>query len=127
MSTLAIVLIVAGVVVLLVLLGGLAAVRRRARLQAGEFERHIAEADRALEQARAADKGWDRGLLEDAARAALHQERPDHSYDEFHLVLVDDRPGVSEDRAHFVARGAGDDVRVVLARRDGGWVAESVG
>jgi hypothetical protein len=43
------------------------------------------------------------------------------------LVLVDDRPGVAEDRAHFVAAGGGEDVRVILARRDDGWIAEHVG
>ena len=126
MSALAIVLIVVGVVILLVLAGGFAAVRRRARAEAGRFEAALAAADRALEAARAEDKGWDRGVLEEAARGAVAEARPDWSYDALHLVLVDDRPGVTEDRAQFVAVRGGEEVRVTLARRDGGWVAEPI-
>jgi hypothetical protein len=126
MSTLAIVLIVVGVVVLLLFAGGLAAARRRDRLQAPTLERHLAEADRALEEARAADKGWDRPRLEAAARQAVQEKRPGWAYERLDLVLVDDRPGVEEDCAHFVASGPDDEVRVVLGRREGDWVAESV-
>ena len=47
---------------------------------------------------------------------------------DLHLVLVDDRPGVEEDRAHFGAAGGDGEVRVVLARDpSGGWTVESVG
>ena len=126
MSTLAIVLVVLAALLLLLFLGGVLASRRRDALRGREFARHVAEADHALEAARAADKGWDRQLLEDAARRALASERPGWQYDELHLVLVDDRPGVAEDRAHFVAVGPGEDARVVLARRDVGWTLESV-
>jgi hypothetical protein len=41
-------------------------------------------------------------------------------------VLVDDRPGTEEDRAHFVAMGADDQVRVILARQGDEWVLEQV-
>jgi hypothetical protein len=126
MSTLAIVLIALGVVVLLLFIGGVAAVRRRERLQAPTLEQHIREADRALQDARAQDKGWDRPRLEAAARQAVQEARPGWSYEGIHLVLVDDRPGVEEDRAHFVATGRDAEVRVVLGRRQGDWVAESV-
>ena len=126
MSTFAIVLIVVGVVVLLVLLGGYAAVRRRERLGGDAYAEHVAAADRALEEARAVDKGWDRAFLEEAARKAVADSRPGWAVEELHLVLVDDRPGVTEDRAQFVAMGAGEEVRVVLARREGGWAAERV-
>ena len=70
MSVLAIVLIALGVAILLVLVGGVIAVRRRARREdaSGTFERHLADADQALEAARAADKGWDRAVMERAAR-----------------------------------------------------------
>jgi hypothetical protein len=117
---------VAAAIVGLVLLGGLVAVRRRDRVQEGSWERHVVDADRALQEARAADRGWDPALLEQAARAALAERRPGWSYSDLHLVLVDDRPGVDEDRAHFVAVGPGDEVRVVLGRREGTWVAEQV-
>lgn len=126
MSVLAIVLIAVGVLVLLVLAGGFAAARRRTRAEvdSGSFEESLAKADQALEQARAADKGWDREMLEQACRQAVEEARPGSTYD-LHLVLVDDRPGVTEDRAHFLAVGE-DRVKVTLARRDEGWVAERI-
>ena len=46
----------------------------------------------------------------------------------FEIVLVDDRPGVTEDRAHCVAMDGDERVRVVLARHEGGhWSAQVVG
>ena len=126
MSALAVVLIVVGALAVVLFVGGLVAVRRRARLEEGEYERHLGEADRALEEARAADKGWDRQALEQAVRRALGEQRPGSTYERLDLVLVDDRPGVDQDRAHFRASGAGGPVHVVLVRREGDWVAESV-
>src|SRR5919202_617534 len=127
MSAVAIALIVVAALLVLLFVGGLVASRRRAAAAGSDFDQRLAEADRALEAARAADKGWDRPLLEEAARQALADQRPGFSYEALDLVLVDDRPGVAEDRAHFVAAGSGEDVRVILARRDDGWVAEHVG
>jgi len=126
MSALVIVLIVLGVLIVLVFIGGLVAARRRTRTQMGSYEQHIAEADHALEQARAGDKGWDRPVMEQAARQALSEARPDRSFEELALVLVDDPPGVTEDRAHFMAAGSEGEVRVVLVRGDAGWYAERV-
>jgi len=126
MSTLAVILIVVGVLALVFLVGGFIAARRWREAHAHEIDQHIVEADRALEDARAADKGWDRELLEAAAREAVQSHRPGWAYDELALVLVDDRPGITEDRAHFVASGNGDKVRVVLARNDRGWAVEQV-
>jgi len=125
-STLGIILIVIGAVLLLLLLGGFAGAARRREHEEPHYQRNLAEADRALEQARAADKGWDRSLLEAAARDALADKRPDWEYDALVLVLVDDKPGVAEDRAHFLASGEGGEARVVLARRDSGWALERV-
>jgi hypothetical protein len=124
MSTLAIVLIIVGAVVLVLLVGGFVAAARRRDRDAPRYERHLAEADRALEQARAADKGWDRDALEAAAREALATEKPGWVYRDLALVLVDDRPGISEDRAHFVAAGEDGETRVVLTRQESGWVVE---
>ena len=62
-------------------------------------------ADQALEQARAADRGWDRDTMEATARAAIESARPGWRLRRLHLVLVDDRPGIEEDRAHFMAVG----------------------
>jgi cell division protein FtsL len=126
MSVLAIVLIVVGALLLLLFIGGLVAARRRARLREPDRAATLAAADRALEQARAADKGWERVLLEEAARKILAEERPGWHYDRLDLVLVDDRPGVVEDTAHFLAAGADDEVRIVLTRQNGGWLAQLV-
>ena len=83
-------------------------------------------ADAALAQAATADRGWHREAMESAARLALEEERPGWRYDALHLVLVDDRPGIEEDRAEFVAVGNGDEVTVVLTRQGDRWSAERV-
>jgi hypothetical protein len=125
-----VVLIIIGVVLLLMVVffvGGLIYSRRRAHDPG--FEQRVMQADEALEAARAQDKGWDKALLEEAARKALASERPDVEYDDLHLVLVDDRPGMEEDRAHLVAMGKGDDsqARVVLTRtKKGDWITERI-
>jgi hypothetical protein len=126
MSTLAIVLIVLGVVLILFFVGGLLGVGARTRRQAPTFPEHVRAADEALEQARALDKGWHRDTMEATARAAIAEARPGWAYDDLHLVLVDDRPGVEEDRAHFMAVGADGESRVILARQGDRWVAEQV-
>ncbi len=127
MSTLAIVLIVIAVILVLVFAGGLLATRKRAEAGAADYARHVAAADQALEQARATDRGWDRALLEDAARSALSEQHPGFAYDALHMVLVDDRPGIEEDRAHFAAVGSDGERRVVLVRTASGWSAEHAG
>jgi hypothetical protein len=126
LSTLGIVLIALAAVILLALLLGFLGAAARDRRQGATWDEHVMAADAALEQARAADRGWQRDAMEQAARAALEQSRPSWKYDELHLVLVDDRPGVSEDRAHFMAVGAEGEARVILARQDDRWVAERV-
>jgi hypothetical protein len=126
LSTLGIVLIVIGVLVVLFAIGGAIAVAKRSRAQDPTFAQHVESADSALEQARALDKGWHRDTMEAAARAAVEESRPGWSFDDLHLVLVDDRPGVSEDRAHFMAVGSDGAARVILARDGDRWVAERV-
>jgi hypothetical protein len=127
MSTLAIVLIALGGIVLIALVLGFLGARARDRRQAGVWEEHVRAADAALAQAAASDRGWQRDVMEDAARTALSESRPEWSYGPLHLVLVDDRPGIEEDRAHFVAVGeGGDEARVVLSRQGGRWVAERI-
>jgi Flp pilus assembly protein TadB len=127
MSTLAIVLMVLAAVVLLLLLLGFLGARARDRRQAATWETHVRAADAALAQAAATDRGWHREAMEQAARAAISESRPGWDYGGLHLILVDDRPGIDEDRAHFVAVAeGGDEARVVLSRQDDRWVAESV-
>ncbi|HEX6654356.1 MAG TPA: hypothetical protein VF072_16540 [Thermoleophilaceae bacterium] len=127
MSTLAIVLIVLGIIVLVAVLLGFLGTRRRDSLQAGDWDQRVRAADAALAEAAATDRGWQREIMEQAARAALTEMRPDWAPRELFLVLVDDRPGIEEDRAHFVAvNEGGDEARVVLARQGELWIAERV-
>jgi hypothetical protein len=124
-SVLAIVLIVLAAIVLLFLVGGLIEARRRNNRPGRE--QHIRAADKALEQARAEDRGWDRELIHAAARLALNEHRPGFAPESLDLILVDDRPGIEEDRAHLIAAGPGESVRVVLARDpSGAWGVERV-
>jgi hypothetical protein len=63
----------------------------------------------------------------DVATLAIRERHPEHEWDAIELVLVEDRPGVVEDRAQMVARGSRGALRVILARREGGeWFAELV-
>ncbi len=105
---------------------GLAATRRRVDPRGGEYARHVSEADRALERARAEDTGWDRDVLEEIARRALAEQRRGSSYERFEVVVVDDQPGVVEDRAELLASGPEGNARVLLARGDSGWVVERI-
>ncbi len=125
-STLGIILIVLGVLVVVFVIGGAIAVVKRSRQQDATFAEHVEAADSMLEQARAVDKGWHRDTMEEVARAAVAESRPGWTYDDLHLVLVDDRPGVSEDRAHFMAVGSAGEARVILAREGDRWIAERV-
>ncbi len=126
LSTLGIILIVLAVLVVLFFIGGLLGARVRDRRQAGTYAEHVANADSALEQARASDRGWHRDAMEETARSAISEAKGDWNFRDLHLVLVDDRPGVDEDRAHFVAVGSDGECRVVLTREGDRWVAESV-
>jgi hypothetical protein len=127
MSTLAIILIVFGVIVLIGLVLGFLGVRARDRHRAGSWDEHVRAADAALADAAATDRGWQREIMEQAARAALAELRPEIEPRDLLLVLVDDKPGVVEDRAHFVAvTDGGEEARVVLARDGDLWVAERV-
>ena len=126
-STLAIVLIAGGVVIALLLVLGFLGMRARDRRRAGSWEEAVRSADGALAQAAASDRGWQREAMEAAAREALNQARPGWSYDSLNLVLVDDRPGIEEDRAHFVAiDDGGEEARVVLSRAGDRWSPERV-
>lgn len=125
-STLAIVLIAVGAVILVAFVLGLLGARARDRRQAPSYEEHVAAADQMLEEARAADKGWHREAMEQVARDAIAESRPGWKYGDLHLILVDDRPGVGEDRAHFVAVADDGEAHVTVARQADGWVAERV-
>lgn len=124
MSTLAIVLLVLGVLVVLMFVGGVLGARKRDRQFAPVFHRHLEQADRALEVARAGDRGWDPAVLERTAHETLARSHPGTSFDSVQLVLVDDQPGVHRDRAYYEAHAGDRRVRVVLTRDDSGWHGE---
>jgi hypothetical protein len=126
-STFAIVLIAVAAVIAVFLVLGFVATRVRAGREAGSWEEAVRSADAALAQAAAADRGWHRESMESVARAALEEHRPGWRYRDLHLVEVDDRPGIEEDRAQFVAVGdGGEEATVVLSRQGDRWSAERV-
>lgn len=124
MSTLAIIVLVLVVLLILLFAGGLIAARRHSQATHDGLRRKIMAADRALEAARAADRGWDPVLMEEAARKALELAAPGWQYDALHIVLVDDRPGTDSDRAEMVASGRDRVVRIAVTRRGNTWLGE---
>ena len=120
MSTLAVIVIVIGVLLVLLIVGGLIANERRNRDREDETRRAAREADQVLAQARASDRGWERSLLEAAAREAFAARSP-AEVRELLLVQVVDRPGTEEDQALFrVVTDAGSE-EILLVRHGGAW------
>jgi hypothetical protein len=120
---LAIVLIALAALIILFLLGGLIAVRRRAALGGDRMLRDIAQANEALAQARAGDRGWDRDAIDAAARAAQLALHPDAAIEAVHLIQVVDRPGTEDDEAHVRVIDATGAHAIVLGRHGDEWVA----
>ena len=119
-----IVLAVFGAFLVLALLGALAASLRNRRRR-GRFGSSLDEVDRSLADARATDRGWERGVLEAAARRAFEAERPGVEVQELTLVQVVDRPGTEEDKAVFRVVAVDVRMRLTLGRVDGEWVGEA--
>ena len=118
-STVASIFLILTAVMVLFFIGGLIAVSVRSDRDADAYERARARRRSGARAARApSDRGWDRELMEGVARSALSESRPDFSYGDLHLVLVEDTPGMEEDRAHFVAVGS-DGERADRARPPG--------
>jgi hypothetical protein len=118
-----IVLAVFAALVLLALLGAVAASLRNRRRRA-RFGTSLDEVDRSLADARATDRGWERGALEAAARRAFEAERPGLEIRELTLVQVVDKPGTEEDKAVFRIVAGDVRVRLTLGRVNGEWVGE---
>jgi hypothetical protein len=99
-STLALIIIIVVVVLLLLIVGGFVATARRSRAGTRDLLATLSEADHALALARADDRGWDRELLETAAREAFAARSP-VEVRELQLLKVVDRPGTEDDQAVF--------------------------
>ncbi len=124
MPTWAIIVLAVFAAFLLLALGGALAASLRNRRRAERFGSRIDEVDRALADARATDRGWERGVLEAAARRAFEVERPGLEIYELTLVQVVDRPGTEEDKAVFRVVAADTRVQLTLGRVAGEWVSE---
>jgi hypothetical protein len=119
-------LIIVIVALILLIAGGIVARTVQLRRSRPAFERTLAQVERDLVAAAAADRGWDRERLEAAARR-IGAERLGSEPDELTLVEVLDRPGTDQDEAVFDVRAGGASHRLVLGRRDGEWVAAERG
>jgi len=124
---LAIVLGVFVVLVVILAVGGAIARRRQLERTRGRFDKHLAQVNRDLAAAHAADRGWAREALDEAARAALAAERPDAAAGDLTLVQIVDRPGTDDDKAIYEVERDGRVERLTLGRRDGEWVNEGIG
>jgi type II secretory pathway pseudopilin PulG len=119
-SALAIIVIIVVVLLVLLIVGGLIANARRARDQEDETISAVREADQALALARAGDRGWERAVLEAAAREAFAARSP-AEVRELLLMQVVDRPGTEEDQALFrVVTDVGSE-EILLVRHGDAW------
>jgi hypothetical protein len=119
-----IVLVVVAVIILLAV-GGAMARRRQLERSQGRFDANLLQVNRDLAAAHAEDRGWERTVLEGAAREAYAAERGGSDPGELELMQVIDRPGTDEDKAVFRCGPEGGD-RLTLGRRDGQWVLEAL-
>ena len=111
-------LIIVLAVLLVLIVGGFLARQRQLKRTRPAFERRLAQVERDLAAAAALDRGWDRELLEAAARR-IATARLGHEPEELTLVEVIDKPGTDDDQAVFLVDGR---ERLILGRRDGDWV-----
>jgi hypothetical protein len=116
-----IVVIVLAVFAVLIV-GGMVARNRQLARSRPAFERALTRVEHDLAAASATDKGWDRALLEAAARRVT-MERFGAEPEQLTLIEVIDKPGTDADQAVFDVSAGGNRHRVILGRRDGDWVA----
>jgi type II secretory pathway pseudopilin PulG len=119
-SAIVVIVVVFVLLVVLLIVGGLVASARRARGGEDELRVAVREADQALALARAGDRGWERGVLEAAAREAFAARSP-AEVRELMLLQVIDRPGTEDDQALFrVVTDAGSE-EILLVRQGDAW------
>ena len=125
MSTWEIVVLALVAVLILLAVGGALARRRQLAGSQDRFDANLLQVNRDLAAAHAEDRGWERTVLEGAAREAYAAERGGSDPGELELMQVIDRPGTDEDKAVFRCGPEGRD-RLTLGRRDGQWVLEAL-
>ncbi len=123
-STVDVVLLVVLVIVAALAAGGWRAATRRAHQGERKLLEQLQAAERELARAHAGDKGWDRALLDAAARAAAAERFGATPINGMQLVQVIDRPGTDADQAVFrVETADGEEHRITLGRSGGVWGA----
>ena len=118
-----VIVVLIALVIVLAIAGDVWNRRHRARTDA-ELLARVQAADHALADAVAADHGWDRAVLEAAAREAFVRQHPALAGLDPVLVLVDDRPGTDEDRAVFEIVEGGRRHTITLLRAGDVWAPE---
>jgi hypothetical protein len=116
-----VIVVFVALVAILFALGTVGSARRNREGDAA-FADQLEEANAALAAARAEDRGWERGHLEAAARAAHEARHPGAGISALHLVQVVDRPGTEADQARFRVVDAHGEHDVLLGRRGDDWV-----
>jgi len=122
-TTFEIILLVVIVLIAVMVTGGYIATNRRAASRERKLLTELKSADEALAQAHADDKGWDRALLESAARDAVAQRFPGAEVRAMDLVQVVDRPGTDADQAVFRVQTSDGEHHITLGRTNGVWGA----
>jgi len=121
-NTLEIIILVLVVVVLALAIGGYVASGRRHRADEARLQAELEAANAALAVAHMGDKGWERSLLEDAAKAAF-ADRSTAAVRELQLVQVVDKPGTEDDQAVFRVVTDHGSEHLHLERHGDTWVA----
>jgi hypothetical protein len=122
-NALEIIILVLVVLVIALAIGGYVASGRRQRADRGKLDAELEAANAALAVAHLDDKGWERSLLEEAAKAAFAQ-RSAAEVRELQLVQVVDRPGTEDDQAVFRVITDHGSEYLHLDRHGDAWVAK---
>jgi hypothetical protein len=122
-NALEIIILVLVVLVIALAIGGYVASGRRQRADRGKLDAELEAANAALAVAHLDDKGWERALLEEAAKAAFAQ-RSAAEVRELQLVQVVDRPGTEDDQAVFRVITDHGSEYLHLDRHGDAWVAK---
>ena len=116
-------LIIVIVVPLVLAVGGVIARNIWLRRNETRFRAQLEKANHDLAEAAAEDRGWDREVLEGAARRIYAEQRGGEPSG-LSLIEVIDRPGTEEDLAVFRCEREGKRDTLTLGRQGGEWILE---